>query len=144
HSLARLEHSFEPVARSVALRFLPHDQEREARRERSGCCQSDRPELGSREPLRVGLDLRDGRRDPVAERLEELGSGLEAVLVEVVARALARAQEEVAFEVRVLPQRAAELVVRQRLAASRTPCASGSSCSASGEPSTSETIEPSS
>src|SRR5205085_5754212 len=48
-------------------------------------------------------------REPLSERPEQLGTGLEAVLVEVVAGAPARAEDEVALEVGVLAQRGAEL-----------------------------------
>ena len=55
--------------------------------------------------------LGDGRRYPLAERSQQLRLGLEAVLVEVPARAPARAEDEVAFEQRVLAEQAAELRV---------------------------------
>ena len=45
------------------------------------------------------------RREPRAERLEQLGHGLEAVLVEVVRRALPGAEDEVALEEGVLADR---------------------------------------
>ena len=51
-------------------------------------------------------------RSPSAR--EQLGPRLEAVLVEVVVRAPARAQDEVALEVGVLAERGAELVVASR------------------------------
>jgi hypothetical protein len=52
----------------------------------------------------------NGSGDQVSERPEQLGARLEAVLVEVVARAAARAQHEVALEVRVLAERCTEFV----------------------------------
>ena len=51
-----------------------------------------------------------GGRDVLAERGQQLRPRLEAVLVEVVARAAARAEDEVALEVGVLAERGAELV----------------------------------
>src|SRR5207302_3200606 len=113
-------------------------------RERRRSGQRDGPELRSGQPVCLGLDLEDLRRDPLADRAEQLRAGLEAVLVEVVARPAARAEHEVALEIRLLPERGPELFVGQERAASRTSRASGSRRSASGEPSVSETIEPSS
>ena len=55
--------------------------------------------------------LADGGGDPLAERAEEVGTRLEAELVEVVARALAGAQDEVALEVGGRDERLAELGV---------------------------------
>src|SRR5690348_4560117 len=88
--------------------------------------------------------LEDGRRDQRSERAEQVGAGLEAVLVEVVARAPARAQHEVALEVRVLAQRGAELVAIHPRAATRSSRAGESSRSASGAPLPTVTNEPSS
>ena len=78
--------------------------------------------------------------DALAEGGEEVGPGLEAVLVQVVARAAARAQDEVALEVRDL----ADLRPERRHLAARRLRASGSRRSASGVPSAIEIIEPSS
>ena len=50
----------------------------------------------------LGLVLAHRLGDQLAERAEQLGHGLEAVLVEVVARAAPRAEDEVALEVGVL------------------------------------------
>ena len=77
----------------------------------------DRAELGPGEPHRVRLVLGDRRGDPLAERPEQLGPRLEAVLVEVVARAPARAEDEVALEVGVLAERRAR--ARRRVTALR-------------------------
>ena len=73
------------VGGSVLLRLAAHDQKRLARGERGGRGERDRAELGAGEPLRVRLELGRFRRDARADRLEQLGRGLEAVLVEVVA-----------------------------------------------------------
>jgi hypothetical protein len=113
HSFAGLELAFEAFGRTVVLRLLAHDHERQAGMERRRGKQRDGSELGAREPGRVGLGLRDGVSDPGAERLQQLRPRLEAVLVQVVARAPARAQYEVALEVGVLDERGLELRVRQ-------------------------------
>ena len=87
----------------------------------------------------------DGAGDPVTERGEDVGPGLEAELVEVVARPLAGAQDEVAFEIGSRDDRLTELrVVHDFPAATRTCRASGSSRAASGEPDPNVTKEPSS
>ena len=112
--LALLEHALEPVRGAVLLRLLAHDQERQAGRERRRRGERDRAELGPGEARRVGLVLATASRDPLAERAEQLGPRLEAVLVEVVARAAARAQDEVALEVRVLAERRGERRRRSR------------------------------
>jgi len=51
---------------------------------------------------------RDLGRDALSERAEDVRSRLEAVLVQVVARALSRAEDEVALEVCVLDERASD------------------------------------
>src|SRR5438445_2488771 len=113
NALARLERAFEPVRGAVGLRFLANDQERKARRERGGGRERDGAELRPREPVRLGLVQGDSRGEPLAERAEQVGPGLEAVLVQVVARAPAGTQDEVALEVRVLLERAPKLGVVQ-------------------------------
>src|SRR3990172_4876386 len=115
--LPRPEHALEQAAGAVALRLLAHDQEGEPGLERRGGGQRDRPELGACEERRVRLLLAGLRGDPLPERPQEVGAGLEAVLVEVVARAPAGAQNEVALEVRVLADQPGELEVVQRSAA---------------------------
>ena len=75
------------------------------------------PSSGHGEPLRVRLELGRRPRRSAAERLEQLGPRLEAVLVEVVGRALAGAQDEVALEVRDArgaPRRARRRSLRAR------------------------------
>src|SRR5437762_3060981 len=91
----------------------------------------------------LSIDDTDGVTAPETG-LAQLGLRLEAVLVEVVARAPSRAQDEVALQVRALGQRSLQVVVRQAPATRSTSRASGSSRSASGEVSGSDTIEPSS
>src|SRR2546429_169343 len=90
-------------------------------------------------------DRRSHRQTALAERREDVWARLEAVLVEVVAGPLPRAQDEVAFEVCGLAQRGFQLCFSQEERASpMIRRASGSSRSAPGEPSVSESIEPSS
>ncbi len=57
--------------------------------------------------------------EPRAERLEQLGHGLEPVLVQVVPRPPPRAQDEVALEVRVLAQRGEQSARRPRYVGAR-------------------------
>ena len=111
-------------------------------RRRTGC-ECDRAELRTCQEARVGRMLGHLHSDQLAEWPEQLGARLEAVLVEVVPRALTGTQQEVALEVGVLAQRRAQLVPshRHRCRISR---ASGRSRAASAEPFASETIEPSS
>src|SRR5712691_4391073 len=89
HGFALLVDALHPVRRSVCLRRLANDQERPARGQGAGRRERDRAELGTSEPRGVWSVLGDLLRDSLTERGEDLGAGLEAVLVEVVARALA-------------------------------------------------------
>ena len=57
-----------------------------------------------------GSCSRDRLGEPIAERPEQVGPGLEAVLVEVVARTAPGAEDEIALEVGVLAERGPELV----------------------------------
>ena len=143
HALALLVRPFEPVAGAVFLRRLAHDEEWQPRFERRCGRKRDRAELGRREPRRVRRVRLDLGRDPVAERAQDVGPRLEAVLVEVVARPLAGPEDEVALQVGVLDERAASSAVIARAAASASR-ATGSSSPASGEPSSYVIIEPSS
>jgi len=89
--------------------------------------------------------LADRGGDPLAECREEVGPRLEAVLVEVIARPLAGAQDEIALEIRGGEERLAQLhVAHARRAAMRTCRATGSSRAPSGEPGPKVTNEPSS
>src|SRR5262245_44661097 len=99
-ALARFERAFDAVRRPVVLGRVPDHEERQPRDERRGCGQDDAPEHGRGEPHRLRLVLADDGGDLLAERREEVGPGLEAVLVEVVARPLAGAEEEVPLEIR--------------------------------------------
>src|SRR2546429_7043968 len=102
-------------------------------------------ELGPGQADRSRLERLDGLADALAERTQQLRTRLEAVLVEVVARAPAGAEDEVALEVGVLAQCEPQLVVRQGVWAwRRISRALGSRRSAPGEPFVSESIEPSS
>ena len=67
-------------------------------------------ELGPGQTNRLGVVLAHGLGDQAAERLEQLGACLEAVLVEVVALASARAEDEVALQVSVLAESGPELL----------------------------------
>ncbi len=142
--LALLEDPFEPVPRPVALGLLADDQEREPGGERGRRGERDRAELGACEAHGAGLDILHGLGDLLAERAEQVGPRLEPVLVEVVLRAAARAEEEVALEVGVVAERGRECVPvhAQRVAASSSR-ACASNLSAPGWPAESETIEPS-
>ncbi len=88
--LARLVRAFEAVRRPVLLRLLADDQERKPRRERGGGGEGDGAQLRAGEPDRVRLVLGDRRGDVLAEGGEQVGPRLEAVLVQVVARACGR------------------------------------------------------
>jgi hypothetical protein len=136
--------AFEPVRRAVFLRLLADDQERSPGGQRGRNGERDCTELGAREERRLGLDLLDSGGDPRPELAKDLGTRLEAVLVEVVAGAPARTEDEVALEVGNLPDRLDQLAVVQEPAAARTSRASGRIRSASAVPSTSDTIDPSS
>src|SRR2546421_144726 len=95
----------------------------------------------------LAIDDADCRPDGQAgvELRQDVGPRLEAILVQVVGRALAGAQQEVPLEIRVLAQSELQVVVRQVPRVLRmTSRASGSSRSAPGEPFVSESIEPSS
>src|SRR5438309_3036734 len=111
HDLPRLELALEPVVRPVALRLLADDQEREAGLEGRGGGKRDRAELRAGEAGGLRLVLADLAREALAERAQQLGARLEAVLVEVVRRAPAAAEDEVALEVRVLLEGRAQLAV---------------------------------
>src|SRR5262245_40358979 len=142
-ALARRERALDAVRCPVPLRLVAHDQERQLRRQRGGRRDDDGTELRRGEPNRVRLVLGDGRRDVLAERREHLRARLEAVLVEVVMRAAARAEDEVALEVRVLAEGGSEVLalhVRAARSASRAWTSSGA---ASGESLCSDTSEPS-
>ena len=69
----------------------------------------DRAQLGAGETDRLGLRVANRVGDGLSERRQQLGPRLEAVLVEVVRRAPARAQDEIALEVGVLAQRRRQL-----------------------------------
>jgi hypothetical protein len=135
--------SFEPVRGSVLLRRLAHDEERELRREGSSRRERDGTELRAGEPYGVRLVLADCDRDVLAERGEQVWPGLEAVLVEVVARPAPGAKDEITLEVGVLAQRRGEVVPLHDRAARTASRANGSSRAAWGESPVTETMEPS-
>ena len=81
------------------------------RRSRRRGGQGDGTESRRSEPHRGGLELVRRRGQAFAERAEQLGPRLEAVLVEVVGGAATGTQQEVALEQRVLAQLLAELLV---------------------------------
>ena len=105
HALSFFVGAFEAIRGAVLLGRLAHDHERQTGGEGAGGGKRDRPELGPGEPSGLRLELRHGRRDPLAECAEQVRPRLEAVFVEVVPGALARTKEEVAFEIGVLAQR---------------------------------------
>ena len=89
--------------------------------------------------------LGDRLGKPLAEGAEEVGPGLEAVLVEVVRAATPRAQDEVAVQQRVVGQRPGELFVRHgRAAARNASVARASAAVTSGVVGCSDSIAPSS
>src|SRR4051794_18673246 len=141
-ALALLEDALELLRRPVLLRGLADDQERQSRLERRRRGERDCAELRSCEAVGVRLVLAHRLGERLAERRQHIGARLEAVLVEVVARAAARAEHEVALEVRGVAQRPRELVPLHHCASSS--CAIGSRRSASTVPSPNECIEPSS
>src|SRR5439155_9014105 len=132
------------VGGSVFLRFLAHDQERKSRRQRPRCSERDRSELGPRETHSVGLELVRRLRDALAQCGEDLRPRLETVLVEVMARVLSRAQDEVTLEIGVLAQSEPELLVGQGPVLRSSSRAIGISRSAPGEPLVRESMDPSS
>ncbi len=95
--------------------------------------------------LRTGvrLVLGHGGCDVLSERGQQLRTGLEAVLVEVVVRAAPRAEDEVTLEVGVLAERSSEVLALHVAADRRASCAWTSKGAASGESLCSETSEPS-
>src|SRR6266511_768381 len=101
HALAFLVRPFDAIRGAVILRSLADDQERKAGGKRARRRQCDGAELGRSKADGVRLERLDGPRDPLAQRCEGVGSGLEAVLVEVIRRSLGGAQEEVALEIGV-------------------------------------------
>ena len=125
-----------------SLASFADDEEREPGRERGGGRERHGAELRPGKPV----DPLPGDRvgDPATELSEQLGLGLEAVLVEVVARPAAGAQDEVTLKVRPLSDPPSELgVVHPRaLASALRP--SGMSRSPGAVDGASETIEPSS
>ena len=146
HLLARRELALELPLGAVVLGLLPHDQERKAGREGGRRGERDRPELGPGDADSRRRDLADPPGEPLAEGGEQVGPRLEAVLVEVVARALAGAEDEIALQVRVLADPPGEIGVRegaQLRACQRTRRATGSRRAASSEPSGNVTMEPS-
>ena len=93
---------------AVVLGRLAHDQERDAAGQRGGGRQRHRAELRARPAARArGALARDLLAERLADRPEQRRVGLEAVLVEVDRRALARAQHEIAVQQRALGDAAA-------------------------------------
>ena len=99
------------------------------------------PRAGPARPHDLWLDLPGSVREPHTELPQQLRLGLEAVLVEVVGRAPAGAEDEVAFEQRVLDEEAdlEDAVIR-----ADASVAASTRSSRSGEPGSSDTVEPSS
>src|SRR6266508_4785323 len=82
-ALARIEDALDPLRSPVLLRLLPDDEERQTRGQRRGGREGNGSELGAGEPGSLRLPLTDRLRQPLAERPEEVGLSLEAVLVQV-------------------------------------------------------------
>src|SRR4051812_10019182 len=99
HALTLAVHALELIGRPVALRLLADDQERQPACKRRGRGQRDGSELGPGQAIGGGLVLADRCGDRLAEWTEQVGPRLEPVLVEVVLRAAAGAEQEVALEV---------------------------------------------
>ena len=123
------------------------------RRGRSGT--AGRPRARRRRPARrpevrpasstASACARGRRRRSHGPGLEQVGAGLEAIFVQIELRPLARAEDEVALEVGVPADRGRELAAgHPDRAAPRASRASGSRRSASGVPSPTLSIEPSS
>src|ERR671936_4570 len=94
---ARAEGTFDPIRGPVLLRRLTDDQERKAGDKRSCRGERDGAELGRGQERRVRRMLGCLGRDELPERAEQLRPRLEAVLVEVVLRPSAGAEDEVAL-----------------------------------------------
>src|SRR5215212_1377629 len=129
HPLAGLECALDPVCRPVLLGLVADDHERKPRRDRRGRGEDDGAEDRTGEPHGLWFMLLDGGAQAAAEGFEDVRLRLEAELVEVEARALTGAQDEVALELAVLYERRAELVVALAVWTSR---ASESSSEPSG------------
>ena len=142
-ALAWFEDPFQAIRSPVLLRLVADDQERQARGERGCRGEDDCTQLRARDAHGFRLVLRNRGGDVVTEHGQQVGPGLEAVLVQVVARAAARAQEEVALEVGVLAKRRSELVALHDRAERIASRARGISREASGESPAMEIIDPS-
>src|SRR5262249_56148935 len=127
--------------RGVVLGRAAQDQERQAARQGGRRGQGDRAELRACEPPGLRLVLANGRRDRPPERPEQIGARLEPVFVQVVPGAPARPEDEVALEVRRVPQRRPQLRGGHAENSSR---AIGSRIPASEESSANDWTEPSS
>ena len=145
HALARLEHALDAALGAVLLG-------RPCARSGTGCrvasagaaASGTAPSSGPASRSGAGSLAAASSAERLADRPEQRRIGLEAVLVEVDGRALARAQDEIAVQQRALGDAARELLARHRPVAASASAASGSSRSASGAPCASESIEPSS
>ena len=102
--------ALQPVRGAIFLRLTAHDDEGPSGRHGCRSSQRDRPEGRPGKPDGTRLHLLHGGRETLSELPEELRLRLEAVLVEVVGRALARAQDEVALEQGVLDEQLAERI----------------------------------
>ena len=95
--LPRFAYTFELVLRSIPLCLLAHNQKRQLGSKRGSGGKGNRTELRGGETNGARLVLGHCDSDSLAERSKQLGHGLEAVLVEVIARTPARAQNEIAL-----------------------------------------------
>src|SRR6186997_3151936 len=140
HQLTRCENPLDAFGRAVFLGFTAHDDEGQTGRHCCRSCQRHRPESGAGKPNSVRLGVAYGARECLAERTENLGLGLEPVLVEVPGRRAPGAKDEIALEQRPLDEQPAELVVRHVRSAERVIEASRSN---PGVPGSSTTADPS-
>jgi aspartate/methionine/tyrosine aminotransferase len=97
-ALARLERALDPFCRAVFLGLTADDDERQAGRHRCRSCQRDRSQSRSGETDSVRLVLSRCLCQLHSERPQDLGLGLEAVLVQVPRRAAPGPKHEVALE----------------------------------------------
>ena len=103
----------------------------------------DGAKLGPCEPDGLRLVLGDRGGDVVAEGGQQVGARLEAVLVQVVVRRAAGAEDELALEIRVLADGCRKLVPLHGRAARRTSRACATRRAASEPAPWSEVSEPS-
>src|SRR5262249_51033274 len=134
HQLARAAEPFKPVRGAIFLRLTAHDDEGPSGRHGCRSCQRDGSERGPRKPDGIWLNVLHDGGEALSELPQQFRLRLEAVLVEVVARALAGAEHEIAFEQRVLDEQLTERVDGGgRAHGASASCAAATSASCSNE-----------